>query len=106
MPQRLALDGVEEQQEDGVPWLCSLAFRGRKNRRTLGNCDVARSRRRLMVAVTVRSNAETVAEYLDCVVRKDLTAVDRFFHPDIEYVINGSPLADRDPAIPPISAEC
>jgi ketosteroid isomerase-like protein len=59
-----------------------------------------------MVAVTVRSNAEIVAEYLDCVVRKDLTAVARFFHPDIEYVINGSPLADRDPAIPPISAEC
>jgi ketosteroid isomerase-like protein len=59
-----------------------------------------------MVAVTARSNAEIVAEYLDCVVRKDRTAVDRFFHPDIEYVINGSPLPDRDPAIPPLSVEC
>jgi|SRR5579863_5380829 ketosteroid isomerase-like protein len=59
-----------------------------------------------MAAVTRRSNAEIVAEYLDCVVRKDVTAVDRLFHPDIEYVISGSPLADRDPAIPPISAEC
>jgi hypothetical protein len=56
--------------------------------------------------VIVRSNAEIVAEYLDCVLRKDNTAVDRFFHPDIEYVINGSRLPDRDPAIPPISAEC
>jgi ketosteroid isomerase-like protein len=59
-----------------------------------------------MVTVAARSNAEIVAEYLDCVLRKDRTAVDRFFHPDIEYVINGSPLPDRDAAIPPISAEC
>jgi ketosteroid isomerase-like protein len=56
--------------------------------------------------VAVQSNAEIVADYLDCVLRKDPTAVDRFFHPDIEYVVNGSRLLDRDPAIPSISAEC
>jgi ketosteroid isomerase-like protein len=56
--------------------------------------------------MSARSNAEIVTEYLDCVLRKDHTAVDRFFDPDIEYVINGSQLPDRDPAIAPISAEC
>jgi len=57
------------------------------------------------VAVTKRSNTNIVAEYLDCLLRRDPADVDRFFHPDIEYVVNGSPLPDRDPAIPPISAE-
>ena len=60
----------------------------------------------MIVSVIKRSNAEIVAEYLDCVLRKDSAAVDRFFHRDIEYVINGSPLPDRDPSIAPISAEC
>lgn len=54
----------------------------------------------------MRSTGEIVGEYLDCVLRRDHTAVDRLFHPEIEYVINGSPLPDRDPAMPPISPEC
>jgi len=54
----------------------------------------------------VPSTIEIVAEYLDCVLRKDHTAVDRFFHPDIEFVVNGSPRPDRDPAIASISSEC
>ena len=56
--------------------------------------------------MSARDNAGVLAEYLDSVLRRDQTAVDRFFHPEIEYVINGSPLAGRDPAIPPISSEC
>lgn len=56
--------------------------------------------------MSIRANAEIIAEYLDCVLRRDHTAVDRYFHPDIAYVVNGSPLPDRSPAIPAISAEC
>ena len=51
-------------------------------------------------------NAKIVADYLDSVLRKDHTAVDRFFHPDIEYMINGSPSPDRSVDLPPISTEC
>jgi ketosteroid isomerase-like protein len=53
-----------------------------------------------------RSNAEIVDDYLDCVLRKDHTAVDRFFHPDVEYMINGSPSPDRDATLPPLSTAC
>ena len=51
-------------------------------------------------------NAKIVADYLDSVLRKDHTAVDRFFHPDVEYMINGSPSPDRSVDLPPISTEC
>ena len=54
----------------------------------------------------VRPNAEIVADYLDSVLRKDHSAVDRFFHPEVEYMINGSPAQDRDPTLPPLSPEC
>jgi hypothetical protein len=54
----------------------------------------------------VRSNAQIVADYLDSVLNKDHSAVDRFFHPDVEYMINGSPAPDRDPGLPPLSMEC
>jgi glyoxylase-like metal-dependent hydrolase (beta-lactamase superfamily II)/ketosteroid isomerase-like protein len=62
--------------------------------------------RKTIVAVTKRSTAKIVAEYLECALQKDPAAVDRFFHPDIEYVVDGSPLPHRDQTIPPISAEC
>jgi len=52
------------------------------------------------------SNAQIVADYLDSVLRKDPTAVDRFFHADIEYMINGSPALDRNAELPPVSSEC
>src|SRR2546428_2075270 len=28
------------------------------------------------------------------------------FHPEVEYMINGSPAQDRDPTLPPLSPEC
>jgi ketosteroid isomerase-like protein len=52
------------------------------------------------------SAASLVAEYLDAVARKDHSAVDRFFHPDVEYMVNGCPARDRTNDLPPISDEC
>jgi ketosteroid isomerase-like protein len=52
------------------------------------------------------SNADIVAAYLDAVLRKDNTAIDRFFHPDVEYIVNGSPARDAERRLPPISREC
>jgi ketosteroid isomerase-like protein len=57
------------------------------------------------MASEIVSNAEIVASYLDSVLRKDHSAVERFFDPEIDYFVNGT--SDRDPAhrLPPISAE-
>jgi ketosteroid isomerase-like protein len=60
----------------------------------------------LTVASDHPPNAQIVADYLDSVLRKDHTAVDRFFHPDAEYMINGSSSRDRSLDLPPISTEC
>jgi ketosteroid isomerase-like protein len=59
-----------------------------------------------MVAVSVQTAAEILVQYLDCVLRRDHTAVESYFHPDIEYVINGSPPPRQGPGDPTISAEC
>ena len=53
-----------------------------------------------------QSNSELIADYLDAVIRKDVTAVDRFFAPEVEYMVNGTPVADPSGALPPISADC
>ena len=53
-----------------------------------------------------QSNSELVAAYLDAVIRKDASAVDRYFDPNVEYVVNGTPAPDPAGALPPISAEC
>jgi hypothetical protein len=47
-----------------------------------------------------------IAAYLDAVVHKDGSAVDRFFAPDVEYIVNGSPVANPAETLPPISADC
>lgn len=52
------------------------------------------------------SSAELIAAYLDAVIRKDASVVDRFFAPDIEYMVNGTPVADPSTALPPISQDC
>jgi glyoxylase-like metal-dependent hydrolase (beta-lactamase superfamily II)/ketosteroid isomerase-like protein len=52
------------------------------------------------------SNSEIVAAYLDAVLRKDSSAVERFFHPEVEYIVNGTPERDVGMALPPISQEC
>jgi len=53
-----------------------------------------------------QSSAELIAGYLDAVMRKDRSAVDRYFHPDIEYLVNGSPVPAADDTLPPISPAC
>lgn len=57
------------------------------------------------MAAQVESNAEIVAAYLDAVLRKDHSAVKRFFDPDITYFVNGSAQRDTERRWPPISAE-
>ena len=51
-------------------------------------------------------SASIIAAYLDAVIRKDASVVDRYFHPDVEYMVNGSPSGDPAGVLPPISAEC
>ena len=54
----------------------------------------------------VRSSADLIAAYLDAVIRKDASAVDRYFDPDVEYMINGRPGGDPAGTLPPLSADC
>jgi ketosteroid isomerase-like protein len=58
------------------------------------------------VSAPAQSNAELITAYLDAVMRKDASAVDRYFAPDVEYMVNGVPLRDPAGALPPISADC
>ena len=53
-----------------------------------------------------QSNSELIAAYLDAVIRKDSSAVDRFFAPDVEYVVNGARITYPAGTLPPISADC
>jgi ketosteroid isomerase-like protein len=52
------------------------------------------------------SNAGLIAAYLDAVIRKDASAVDRYFDPNVEYMVNGTPASDPAGKLPPISAQC
>jgi ketosteroid isomerase-like protein len=52
------------------------------------------------------SNADLIRDYLDAVMRKDTSAVDRYFDSDVEYVVNGTPLPDSSDTLPPISKQC
>jgi ketosteroid isomerase-like protein len=47
------------------------------------------------------SNADIVASYLDAVLRKDGAAVDRYFDPDVEYIVNGTSDREADKSLPP-----
>ena len=53
-----------------------------------------------------QSSAELIGAYLDAVIRRDASAVDRCFHPNVEYLVNGTPSRDPTGVLPPISAEC
>lgn len=53
-----------------------------------------------------QSNSKLIAASLDAVIRKDASAVDRFFAPDVEYMVNRTPIADSAGRLPPISADC
>jgi ketosteroid isomerase-like protein len=53
-----------------------------------------------------QSSAELIKGYLDAVIRRDASAVDHYFDPDVEYMVNGTPSPDPSKVLPPISAEC
>jgi ketosteroid isomerase-like protein len=58
------------------------------------------------MSAAAQSNSKLIAAYLDAVIRKDASVVDRYFHPDVEYMVNGTPGPDPAEALPPISTEC
>ena len=57
------------------------------------------------MAKEIESNAQIVAAYLDAVLRKDHSAVERFFDPKVEYFVNGTSQRDAELRLPPISPE-
>src|SRR5215472_9676561 len=58
------------------------------------------------MSAAVQSNSALIASYLEGVIRKDASAVDKYFHPDVEYVVNGVETQDRARKLPPITQEC
>jgi hypothetical protein len=60
----------------------------------------------MLVNMSTHSNSELIAAYLDAVVRKDDSVVERFFAPDVEYMVNGAAVLDPDGVLPPVSADC
>jgi ketosteroid isomerase-like protein len=59
-----------------------------------------------LVSVSTQSNSELIAAYLDAVMRKDASVIERFFAPDVEYMVNGTPVPDPLGVLPPISPDC
>lgn len=57
------------------------------------------------MASQLANNAEIVGAYLDAVSKKAHSVVERFFAPDIECIVNGTPARDTEGKLPPISAE-
>jgi ketosteroid isomerase-like protein len=55
------------------------------------------------VNALTQSSATIIRAYLDAVIRKDASAVDRYFDPDVEYMVNGLPSGDKTGVLPPIS---
>jgi ketosteroid isomerase-like protein len=51
------------------------------------------------------SGSELVSLYLAAVCSGDATVVDRFFHPEIEYVVNGTTIRGAAETLPVISEE-
>jgi ketosteroid isomerase-like protein len=58
------------------------------------------------MSAAAQSNSALIAAYLEAVIRKDAAAVDKYFHPNVEYVVNGAWSADPAGAVPPISQDC
>lgn len=55
---------------------------------------------------SLSTSQEIISAYLDAVSRKDPSVVERFFHPDVEYVVNGYAAPDQPADLAPISPEC
>jgi ketosteroid isomerase-like protein len=62
--------------------------------------------RRDFVTASAKSNSELIEAYLDAIMQKDASVVERFFDPNVEYMVNGTPVLDPTGVLPPISAEC
>jgi ketosteroid isomerase-like protein len=58
------------------------------------------------MGLSTRSNSELIEAYLDAVMRKDASVVERFFAQDVEYMVNGTLMPDPKGVLPPISADC
>jgi glyoxylase-like metal-dependent hydrolase (beta-lactamase superfamily II)/ketosteroid isomerase-like protein len=50
--------------------------------------------------------ANVIKSYLAAVARKETGVVERFFHPNVEYMVNGVASLDDGGTLPPISSEC
>lgn len=55
---------------------------------------------------SVSSGSEVLAAYLTAITQKDLSAIDRLFHQDVEYVVNGATSGHPKDSLPIISAQC
>lgn len=55
---------------------------------------------------TLDASEGIISAYLKAVARKDASVVERFFHREIEYVVNGVAPPDQLGDLPPISVEC
>jgi ketosteroid isomerase-like protein len=53
-----------------------------------------------------QSNSKLIAAYLDAVIHKDASVVNRYFHPNVEYMVNGTSVPDPTGVLPPISTDC
>lgn len=58
------------------------------------------------MTTATQSSSELIAAYLDAVIRKDESAVDLYFDPNVEYMVNGARQRDDAGVLPPISADC
>jgi ketosteroid isomerase-like protein len=58
------------------------------------------------MALGAQSNSELIAAYLDAIIRKDTSVIDRYFDSSVEYMVNGTSAPDPGGTLPPISAEC
>jgi ketosteroid isomerase-like protein len=55
----------------------------------------------MLVSTSTKSNSELIAAYLDAVMRKDATVVERFVAPHVEYMVNGAAVLDPEGVLPP-----
>lgn len=46
------------------------------------------------MSARTQSSAESIGAYLDAVIRRDPSAVDRYFDPNVEYIVNDTPFQD------------
>jgi hypothetical protein len=58
------------------------------------------------VTEPIQSSGKLVSLYMEAITRRDTAVVDRFFHPDVEYIVNGTASRDTAAQLPSISEQC